>query len=155
MFGDDPLMDIVELPAFNVLREKMNFLAERQRVLSQNVANASTPGYVPKDLNKDGFNQALAAELRGAEGSAQGGLRMAQTSAGQNARHIDIANTSGINDYRAKPAPDTDVTLDGNAVVLEDQMMKVSETRGEYETMVAIYQRALGMMRTAIKAASR
>ena len=117
-------------------------------VLAQNVANASTPGYVPKDLNKDGFNKALAAELK----VESGGLAVARTSG----KHIDMNATRNLSgDFRAKASPDTDVTLDGNAVVLEDQMMKVSETRGEYETMVAIYQRALGMMRTAIKAASR
>lgn len=141
-------MDIADLPAFSVLREKMNFLAERQRVLAQNVANASTPGYVPKDLNVDGFEKALASQLRVKEG----GVSVARTSSS----HIDMnasRNLSG--DFRAKAAPDSDVTLDGNAVVLEDQMLKVSRTRGEYETMVAIYQRALGMMRTAIKAASR
>ncbi len=145
-----PVMDIVELPAFSVLREKMSFLAARQRILSQNVANASTPGYVPEDLNKNAFDKALAAELK-LEG-ASGGVSVARTSAG----HLDMNDTRGLSgEFRAKPAPDTDVTLDGNAVVLEDQMMKVSETRGEYETMVAIYQRALGMMRTAIKAAGR
>jgi flagellar basal-body rod protein FlgB len=141
-------MNIADLPAFSVLREKMNFLAERQRVLSQNVANASTPGYVPKDLNVDGFEKALASQLKVREG----GVAVARTSG----QHIDMnasRNLSG--DFRAKAAPDSDVTLDGNAVVLEDQMLKVSRTRGEYETMVAIYQRALGMMRTAIKAASR
>ena len=141
-------MDIADLPAFSVLREKMTFLAERQRVLAQNVANASTPGFVPKDLNKDGFNKALAAELK----VESGGLAVARTSG----KHIDMNATRNLSgDFRAKASPDSDVTLDGNAVVLEDQMMKVSETRGEYETMVAIYQRALGMMRTAIKAASR
>lgn len=141
-------MDIADLPAFAVLREKMTFLAERQRVLAQNVANASTPGFVPKDLNKDGFNKALAAELK----VESGGLAVARTSG----KHIDMNATRNLSgDFRAKASPDSDVTLDGNAVVLEDQMMKVSETRGEYETMVAIYQRALGMMRTAIKAASR
>jgi len=142
-------MDIAELPAFSVLREKMNFLAERQRVLAQNVANASTPGYVPKDLNADGFNKALAAQLRVEKA---GGIAVARTSAS----HIDMNATRNISgDFRAKASPDSDVTLDGNAVVLEDQMMKVSATRGDYETMVAIYQRALGMMRTAIRAASR
>lgn len=141
-------MDIADLPAFSVLREKMNFLAERQRVLSQNVANASTPGYVPKDLNKSGFEKALASELRVREG----GVAVARTSG----KHIDMNASRDLSgDFRAKAAPDSDVTLDGNAVVLEDQMLKVSQTRGEYETMVAIYQRALGMMRTAIKAASR
>lgn len=142
-------MDIADLPAFSVLREKMNFLAERQRVLAQNVANASTPGFVPKDLNKDGFNKALASQLKVQE---QGAVTVARTSK----NHIDMNASRSLNgDFRAKAAPDSDVTLDGNAVVLEDQMMKVSETRGEYETMVAIYQRALGMMRTAIRAASR
>ncbi len=141
-------MDIVELPAFTVLREKMSFLAQRQKVLSQNVANASTPGYMPEDLNTGAFNKALAAEL----GLGGGAVTVARTSI----LHQDMNDTRTLDgEFRAKPTPDTDMTMDGNAVVLEDQMLKVSETRGEYETMVAIYQRALGMMRTAIKAVGR
>ena len=143
--GDARFMDVGEIPVFNALREKMSFLAARQRVLSENVANASTPGFIPKDLNTASFDQSLASELK-LEGS--GGLSMMRTSSGQG---ITSSSRDLSGNFRAKSSPDSDVTMDGNAVVLEDQMLKVSRTRGDYETMVAIYQRALSLLQTAVK----
>ncbi|MET0544937.1 MAG: flagellar basal body protein [Caulobacterales bacterium] len=141
-------MDIGEIPVFNALRDKMSFLAARQRVLSENVANASTPGFVPRDMNTKSFDSALAAQLD----MAGTGVHMIRTSSG----HMDLTTSKDLSgNYRSEVSPDSDVTMDGNAVVLEDQMLKVSRTRGDYETMVAIYQRAMSMLQTAVKVASR
>lgn len=138
-------MDVGEIPVFSALRDKMSFLAARQRVLSENVANASTPGFVPKDLNPEAFDAALASQLKLEDA---GGLGMMRTSSGKT---ISNSTRDLQGNYKAKAAPDSDVTMDGNAVVLEDQMLKVSRTRGDYETMVAIYSRAMSLLQTAVK----
>ena len=44
-------MSIGDLPLINILQQKMSWLNDRQSVLSRNIANASTPGYVPMDLS--------------------------------------------------------------------------------------------------------
>jgi flagellar basal-body rod protein FlgB len=140
-------MNVSEIPVFTALREKMSFLAARQRVLSENVANASTPGFVPKDMDAKAFNEALAGQLE-----QDIGAKIWRTAGA----HITPGLTRGLNgEFRAKADPDSDVTLDGNAVVLEDQMLKVSQTRGEYETAVALYQQGLSLLRMAVKVASR
>ena len=38
----------------------------------------------------------------------------------------------------------------GNAVVLEEQMIKVSELQANYQLAANLYQKNLGMLRTAI-----
>jgi flagellar basal-body rod protein FlgB len=38
----------------------------------------------------------------------------------------------------------------GNAVNLEEQMVKVADTQMDYETMTTLYQRSIGMIRTAL-----
>ena len=43
-------MAISDLPIFSMLRTRMNWHQERQRLLAENVANADTPGYRPRDL---------------------------------------------------------------------------------------------------------
>ncbi len=53
-------MGITDTPFFNVLRERMGFLNERQKLLAENVANASTPKYVPRDLDNRAFADAIA-----------------------------------------------------------------------------------------------
>ena len=43
-------MAISDLPIFSMLRTRMNWHQERQRLLAENVANADTPQYRPRDL---------------------------------------------------------------------------------------------------------
>ena len=57
-------MNLQKLPIFAMLTSKMGWLNERQRVLSQNIANADTPGYTPKDLKPVNFAREVAATER-------------------------------------------------------------------------------------------
>ena len=43
-------MDLTQIPLFEMLTRRMSWLNERQKVLAQNIANADTPHYVPRDL---------------------------------------------------------------------------------------------------------
>jgi hypothetical protein len=40
------VMSVTDIPLFSMLRGRLNWLSDRQRVISENVANADTPGYV-------------------------------------------------------------------------------------------------------------
>jgi flagellar basal-body rod protein FlgB len=50
---------------------------------------------------------------------------------------------------------DSETTIDGNAVVLEDQMAKASETRMQFETAITLYQKGLDLLRMAARAPGR
>ena len=43
-------MSINDIPGLSVLRTKMQWHQERQRVLSENVSNSDTPNFKPRDL---------------------------------------------------------------------------------------------------------
>jgi len=49
-------MDLNEIPLFRALGQRMSWLTRRQEVLAQNIANADTPGYVPRDLDPLDFD---------------------------------------------------------------------------------------------------
>ena len=51
----------------------------------------------------------------------------------------------------AVSAPDDEARLDGNQVVLEDQMMKMGETRTQYEAAVGIYVKAMNLLQMAAR----
>src|SRR5580765_1332758 len=53
----EPAMPISDLPIFSMLRTRMNWHQERQRLLAENVANAYTPGYRPRDLRPLDFGR--------------------------------------------------------------------------------------------------
>ena len=59
-------MNLPDVPLFSMLRERMTWLNQRQDLLSQNVANADTPGYVARDLKPLDFEQALSQAGSGA-----------------------------------------------------------------------------------------
>ena len=48
--------------------------------------------------------------------------------------------------------PDSETTLDGNSVVLEEEMMKMTQARTDYEAAIGFYQKSLNLLRTAARA---
>jgi flagellar basal-body rod protein FlgB len=52
-------MPIVDIPILSMLRTRMQWHQERQRVLAENVANADTPNYRARDLGPPNFENAL------------------------------------------------------------------------------------------------
>jgi flagellar basal-body rod protein FlgB len=129
-------MGLTDLPIFNLLQQKMSWLNDRQSVLARNVANSSTPGFVPLDLREKDFAKAL---------SATSGGELAMT----NARHISGRSSVG-GSFKATASPDSQSSPDGNAVVLEEQMMKVAETQMAYAEASGVYKKMMSMWRTAL-----
>lgn len=139
-------MDITDIPLFQMLRGRMGFLSERQRLIAQNVANAETPGYRPQDLKPFNFDARVQ--------QAQAAGAMAVTQAG----HMQLAG--GVNSVpgmrlKAKKTPDSETTLDGNQVVLEEEMMKMSDARMNYDAAIGFYQKSLNLLRMAARAPGR
>ncbi len=52
-------MAITDLPLFSMLRTRMQWHQERQRLLSENVANSDTPNYRPRDLAPLQFDRTM------------------------------------------------------------------------------------------------
>ena len=147
VFVHTPPMDLSGIPLFGVLQNKLGYLSEREKVIAQNVANASTPGFTPHDLKP--FNQQPGMDPRG---DARVLAAPAQTDSGaslgaaQSGRRPDRPKT-----YLSEAAPDSETTLDGNQVVLEEQMLKMNEARADYDAAIGFYQKSLGMLQLAIK----
>jgi flagellar basal-body rod protein FlgB len=43
-----------------------------------------------------------------------------------------------------------EVTPDGNGVVLEEQMMKLSQNQMDYQVATSLYQRSIAILKTAV-----
>lgn len=126
LFGDIPLV--------GMLRQRMNWHQERQSVLAQNVANADTPHYRAKDLKEPAFGQMASAVT---------GVRLAAT----DPMHFAPQNRSGNDAEKAKTY---EITPEGNAVVLEEEVMRVSQNVIDYQMVSQLYSRGLGVLKTAI-----
>ena len=133
-------MAINDLPILSALRTKMQWHQERQRVLAENISNANTPNFRPSDLVEPKFDT-KGANLSGGMGS----LAMMRTSS----THIAVSGSGqsfqgdgGKSGFLTKPA--------GNAVNLEDQMLKVSANQMDYAAATSLYSRSLGLLKAAI-----
>lgn len=132
-------MDLSNLALFQAMGGKMNYLSTRQGVIAQNVANADTPNYRPRDLKPVDFG----AVLKDVSGSKQ--VRMEKTAAG----HIGPGGMLGREDIR-KSRMTYEVAPAGNAVILEEQMVKASQTTGEYNLITNLMRKNVSMIRTAL-----
>ena len=66
-------MDLNRLPLFSMLTKRASWLDKRQEVLARNIANADTPGFVPRDLKPQDFRSFLAAPAAPQAGLVQTG----------------------------------------------------------------------------------
>jgi flagellar basal-body rod protein FlgB len=132
-------MSINDLPVLSALRTKMQWHQERQRVLSENVSNSDTPNFKPRDLVEPKFDRS-----GGSAAGSMGSLAMMRTSAS----HLGASGAGqsfaqdGKSGFQTRPA--------GNAVNLEDQMLKVSANQMDYAAVTSLYGKSLHLLKTAI-----
>ena len=144
-------MNLDEIPLFSMLKSRLGYLGERQRIIATNIANSDTPGYAPRDLKP--FSSDLAKAVGGGSG-----LTMAQVEGSSGGRGQAMTNTGhmaprrSVGAFKPRMAPDSEITLDGNGVVLEEQTLKLTEARMDYDAAIGFYQKSLGMLRMAARA---
>ncbi len=131
-------MDLSKIPVFGAITKRMYWLHQRQKVLAENVANANTPGYQPRDMKELNFNDVLKRSTK---------MKMSATRVNHIAPRAS-ASTAGFDTITQKSSYET--SPDGNAVSLEEQMLKVTENRMDYELMTNLYRKHMSMLRTAM-----
>ena len=117
------------------ITSRMTWLTQRQKVLAENIANADTPRFEPKDLSQPNF----ANELRAVSNHVRA------THVGHISTGADFGN--GVTVVKARGGTGA---LSGNQVDLESEMMKVSTTVVDYQAMTALLKKWQGLFRTAI-----
>lgn len=130
----DPKLNI-----FAVIAKRMDWLGQRQRVIADNIANADTPHYVPQDLDESQFLSLLQQRMKPVEPVAT------------NAKHLHgtVVRDGPAKSERQKETYET--SPDGNAVILEEQLVKEAKIQGDYQTMVNLYRKHMEMFRTALR----
>jgi flagellar basal-body rod protein FlgB len=128
-------MPISDIPILSMLRMRMQWHQERQRVLAENVANADTPNYVARDLMPPDFEHALTTAS----------LALSRT----DAHHIDRAGGSG-SQFAEDNDPHYEVRPRGNTVSHEDEMLKLAGNQMDYDAVTSLYTHSLNLIKTAI-----
>ena len=131
-------MDLRSSPLFALIGRRMSWLTQRQTVLSQNVSNSDTPAYKPRDLTKESFRKMLTGDLARP-------VQMERTSA----MHI-MPDRQPDPFRKEKEKHPYETELAGNAVSLEEQMMKVADTQSAYNLATNLYHKNVEMLKMAI-----
>ncbi len=120
-----------------LMSRRMDYLADRHKVISQNVANADTPNYRARDLRQQNFLQALK------DANNRQPLAITQPN------HLGPVSpqTKFAVDKDKKPY---ETSLDKNSVVLEEQMMKMAQNQGDYNLNAELYNRYTSMAKMAL-----
>src|SRR6187549_1006408 len=102
-----------DIPLFAMLKNRMGYLSERQKLIAQNVANGDTPDYQPRDMKAYSFKATLDQQSAGqpyrggpVSSTASTGVQMVATS---NA-HMAPSKPAGL--WRSPEGPDSETTLD-------------------------------------------
>ena len=133
-------MAITDVPILSMLRTKLNWNQERQKVLAENVANSDTPNFRERDLVAPKFPDSSTitavpvapVQLATTEGGHIGGISLSGSS----------FSTQSKGNYEVRPT--------GNSVNLEEEMMKVAANQMDYQAATALYSRSLNLLKVAI-----
>jgi flagellar basal-body rod protein FlgB len=121
---------------FELASQQAQWLTARQSVVSQNVANASTPGYRTRDLPP--FDQVMTDST----------MKMAAT----NVAHFDANNTTSdtaVNASRDSSAWET--SYSGNSVSIEQELLKAGEVNRSYSLNTGVVRAFNQMLMNSLK----
>ena len=130
-------MNLLKSSLLSGLAQRLDFLSARSGVIAENIANADTPDYAARDVKAPEFK------------------KMASQAAMQVSDPRHIASPKSVRSAHVIKAPDGEAALNGNRVSLETQMMKLSETRTDYQLATTVYRKSLDLVRLAVRGGGR
>jgi len=132
-------MDLRKIPLFDMMARRLAWLGQRQQVLATNIANADTPEYKPRDVKPLDF----AVMARGQMGPLQPTVT--------NPKHLVSATARPETAGKQKSKDPVETTISGNAVTLEEELMKANQNATDYELTTNLYRKHLAMFREALR----
>ena len=122
-------------PALRSTRFALDGLSERQKIISQNLANVDTPGYQAQSVS---FESALRNATQADEG-----LQLKTT----HARHLALETAPAVGiQYGMRPGGSQ--RADGNNVDIDVEMTEMSEVGIEYQALTQAASKKLALLKT-------
>ncbi|MEG1895173.1 MAG: flagellar basal body rod protein FlgB [Oscillospiraceae bacterium] len=129
-------MNWIDNNSVALLQKGLECTWEKQRVISDNVANKSTPGYKAKYIEFEDELQSSINKMK----TAKGGLKPAEFKA-----------ELGKVDIKIKQNNEESTRLDGNNVNLDVEQMELARTQIQYEYLIRQISDQFTRLRTVIE----
>jgi flagellar basal-body rod protein FlgB len=128
-------MDTTNISLSRGLSHRMNYLVDRQGLVSGNVANVNTPRYLSTDIKFRPLTERRPTIdlVTTSEAHRAGNITMTETASGT--RFIDKSN----------------IRHDGNSVKLDEEMLKLNEIQQTYSLVTKLYQKHKDMQLMAVR----
>ena len=126
---------IFDQTAIPRLERALDVTAARQRLLTQNIANAETPGYVRKDID-------FASELKASMGAGR-------SSSVRTTRPEHMASQSRI--HSCKVIEERPVEGEATSVELDQEMARMAENQIEYNISAHLARNKFEALKLAIR----
>lgn len=110
-------MNLDNINLFQLASRRLQWLSDRQKIVSENIANADTAGYRAREV--EGFDSYL-----------------------QRAEQAALLPEAEVAELEATWAE----AISGNNVVLEEQIIQASNTAGQYKLASNLYRKAHEMV---------
>ena len=130
--------------AIPVLEKTLAFQEARHTLLVQNIANASTPGYRPADLDEKGFQHLLSAAVQAREAQHPREFRLG--------RSEEIwTDAEGHLQTQASPVREGQVRHDGNPFNAEREMSRLADNALAHQMTSQLLAGNFQLMELAIR----
>ena len=126
-----------DLKFFAMAQRTMHWLSSRQVALAQNIANANTPKYQPKDLAPLNFKDLMEPELQP--------VRAVVTNPQHISPGVEQVHFETVKEHRPEESK-----LDGNAVLLEEQTKKLGDVRELHNLATSLMQSNMALFKTVL-----
>lgn len=122
-----------KLNLIELAKNRMDWVSKRQSVLADNIANANTPKFLPSDVSpfKGELNKLLPVQPTVTQ-----------------ANHISTQVVDPRVTIKTKKVFES--SPDGNAVVLDEQMAKLSESKSAYDLAASLFQKQFKFIKSAL-----
>ena len=125
-----PIQALAQNGVFDVYKQKLEFLAKNDAVIAQNIANADTPKYKPKALKE--------------KKQSECDIKLYTT----NPMHMSTEEKE--TEYTITQAEVSEIKPDGNAVTIENELLKKSQNSMQLHQVGNLYNKSKNMMKYAI-----
>jgi len=127
-------METGRIGVISLADRRMSYLAESQKVISQNVANADRPNYRAKEVKS--FSEVLGRTV---------------PSSPQRTNPLHLQGTRNVGTVPTVLTKDAEGSISGNNVNIEDQMLRVADVKDKHALASSIYKKAMTFLRVSAK----
>lgn len=121
------------LDVFQTAAAMARHAGQSQALISQNVANADTPGYVGREMPPFAMLYASTGAVDGQRATRAGQLHGSMTA--REIAPVEMRSSENLN---------------GNTISLEAEMLKAADAKSHHDRALAIYKSALDVLRTVV-----